>query len=70
MKQIVTQKLIVNLSEDGSYQGGVLQYRLRTDGSLDPKSKTMTIDGGININDMNAILDAAKNHVAQGEGLI
>ena len=74
-KQIVTKRIILDMNADGTFKSGVLQYRIRTDGALDPKVRTMSVGGGIAVNQtaidrINSILAAARQHIERGEGIL
>jgi len=67
-KEIIPYKFIANLNEDGTFKNGVLQYRIRVDGSMDPrKFFTIAIGGGIKIPDFNKVLSDSMTHAEKGE---
>jgi hypothetical protein len=70
MKTIIPLKIIIDLNLDGSYKNGLLQYKINNDGEIDSKFHTMTIDHGIDKEDIDTILSDAKTHVEKGEGII
>lgn len=67
-KEIVPNKLIITLNEDWSVKDTVLSYRMREDGAMDTKRYfTIAVDGGIDIQQLNGIIESAKAHANAGE---
>jgi len=66
-KIIIPIKLIVDTNQDGTYNTGVLQYKVNDNGSIS-KPKTIGINSGITLENINSILAEAKIVAEQGEG--
>ena len=70
-KEIVSNKLIVNLEDNGMLKDAILHYRLRIDGSMDVrKFYTLSVKGGISIEDLQKIINdgIAQAKVSEGIG--
>lgn len=68
-KELLPYKAIIELNEDGTFKTGLYQYKVIEDGVTPRQFKTMTIDGAVNTNDINAILSSAKSFVKESENL-
>lgn len=68
-KELVPKKLVVDF-ENGSFKSGTAIYRVRTDGVLDTRFKSVEIKNiGFNKTHLNAILIAIRNHIRTIEGI-
>lgn len=69
MKDIIPQKIVIEMNEDGTFKNGVMLYKRRIDGQIDGKTYSLAIKNGITENDVKKILDQAKSHVNLAEGV-
>ncbi|MGD0336718.1 MAG: hypothetical protein ABSB18_06425 [Candidatus Omnitrophota bacterium] len=69
MKQIIPHKLIISLNQDGTFKSGILQYKLKIDEIEERQFRTLGITQGINQEEINKVLEDAKSHAEQGEGI-
>lgn len=67
-KTIIPIKLIVEIKQDGTYNTGVLQYKVNEDGVLS-KPKTIGINNGITLDNINSVLSEAIEVAEEGEGI-
>lgn len=65
-KTIIPIKLIVETNQDGTYNTGVFQYKVNDNGSIS-KPKTIGVNNGITLENINSILAEAKIVAEQGE---
>jgi len=69
-KEIISNKIIINLDDNGTFKDAILHYRLRIDGSLDPKKfYTIKVNAGINIEDIQKIINDSIAQAKKGEGI-
>ena len=69
-KEIISNKIIINLDYNGTFKDAILHYRLRIDGSLDPKKfYTIKVNAGINIEDIQKIINDSIAQAKKGEGI-
>lgn len=66
-KEIIPYKLIITLDDDGEIARGVLQYRMKVDGILQPKFYSMAVKDGISSDIIKTALSESKAHVEKGE---
>jgi hypothetical protein len=70
IKEIIPNKMIFSLNDDGSFKSAMLHYRLRVDGSLDPKKfYTIKIDVSIDIEGIQQIINDSIVQVKKSEGI-
>lgn len=68
VKEILPNKLIISFNSDGSFRDGILQYKLKIDGAIDErKFYTIAITKGIDLKEINSILEDSKLHAEKGE---
>jgi len=69
-KEIVSNKLIVNLEDNGTLKDAILHYRLRIDGSMDVKKfYTLSVKGGISVEDLQKIVNDSIAQAKHSEGI-
>jgi hypothetical protein len=67
MKEMIPQKLIATLNEDGTLKNAVLQYKLKIDGVLQSKFYTIAVSDGIKAVNINTVFTDAISHAKKGE---
>lgn len=69
-KEIIPNKLITAINTGGILKDCVLHYQIKTDGVLDKKFYTLSVKGGISIEDLQKIINdgIAQAKVSEGIG--
>ncbi len=69
-KIVVPKKLVVDINEDGTFSKATMLYKLKENGSENPKGLSMTVsDAIVDTEGFNIELANMKSHIEQGEGL-
>ena len=69
-RELIPHKLVVEYDSQGKVKTGVLLYRVKVDGVLDRKFKSISIGGsGFSVPQFNAILGKIKAHAMRAENL-
>ena len=69
-KEFVANKLIISFDGNNDFDGGVLVYKLRIDGIMDTKFRSIGINNmGFSKLDLTKILKHVVNKTKEGEGL-
>lgn len=68
IKKVVPKKVVIEISAEGTYKTGVIQYQIEVDGVLDAaKFYTMGIDTWMGNEVVDILLSVAKSKVEEGE---
>lgn len=71
MKEIIPNKLIISLNEDGTVANSLLHYRMRIDGKMENnRFYTMSVKTGINVADLLKISKDSISHAEKGEKIV
>lgn len=65
---VIPSKVIIDIGDDGKCRGVVLQYKVRVDGAVDARFRTIGVQGNIPADLLEKIIGKAVGHAKDGEG--
>lgn len=65
---IIPSKLIVTIGDNGKAVDAVLQYKVRVDGAVDARFRTMNVKRGLSEVDTDTMVQRCLDRVKLGEG--